>query len=323
MELGRDRAALGAFVVGTVLAGGNAVGIRVSNRELDWLWGASLRFLLAAALLAVVAAALGLELPRGRTLLGVLAYGSLIFAGAFSLAYYALVDIHAGLGQTLLALVPLATLLLAVAEREERLRRASVVGSVLAVAGVAVISGVSGAAVPTVSLLAILGAVLCFAQATVLVRRFPTVHPITANALGMAVGAVLLFTLALVAGQTVELPDRAGTWAAVAYMVVLGSGPVFVLYVVVVRLWSASRAAYSFVLIPVVTVLLSAWIDGEPVGPALLAGGSLVLAGVYVGALRHPPTTVQGRLTDARPGIRERAARMLSRRAGRCRSTGR
>jgi drug/metabolite transporter (DMT)-like permease len=71
-------------------------------------------------------------------------------------------------------------------------------------------------------------------------------------------------------------------------MVVLGSAPVFVLYVLVVRIWGASRAAYGFVLIPLVTVILSAWIDDEPVGAALLLGGPLVLAGVYVGALRKP-----------------------------------
>ena len=58
------------------------------------------------------------------------------------------------------------------------------------------------------------------------------------------------------------------------------------LYVVVVRLWSASRAAYTFVLIPIVTVLLSAWIDDEPIGAGLVLGGLLVLAGVYIGALR-------------------------------------
>jgi drug/metabolite transporter (DMT)-like permease len=61
---------------------------------------------------------------------------------------------------------------------------------------------------------------------------------------------------------------------------------VFVLYLVVVRLWSASRAAYTFVLIPIVTVLLSAWLDDEPIGLGLVLGGSLVLAGVYIGALR-------------------------------------
>jgi drug/metabolite transporter (DMT)-like permease len=274
-------------VVGTVLAGGNAVGVRVSNRELDPMWGAGLRFLLAASLLAAAMAVMKLMLPRGRALLGVVIYGALIFGGAFSFAYYALLDIHAGLGQTLLALVPLATLLLAVVQREERLRFAAVVGTLLSIAGIGVISGVSGSeAVPVLSLLAVLGAVLCFAQATVLVRSFPPVHPITTNAVGMAVGSAILLALALLLQESIALPESGATWLALAYMVVLGSGPVFVLYVVVVRLWGASRAAYAFVLIPLVTILLSAWIDNEPIGAGLVVGGVLVLAGVYVGALR-------------------------------------
>ena len=103
----------------------------------------------------------------------------------------------------------------------------------------------------------------------------------------MAVGAAILILLSLLFGESLVLPEHGSTWLALAYMVVLGSGPVFVLYLVVVRLWSASRAAYSFVLIPLVTVVLSAWIDDEPVGPALVVGGAMVLAGVYVGALRH------------------------------------
>jgi drug/metabolite transporter (DMT)-like permease len=63
------------------------------------------------------------------------------------------------------------------------------------------------------------------------------------------------------------------------------------LYLVVLRYWTASRAAYVFVLIPLVTVVLSVWLDDEPVGAGLLFGGLLVLAGVYVGALRpaHVP----------------------------------
>ena len=286
MERG-DGAALAAFIGGALLAGGNAVGIRVSNRELDPLWGAGLRFLLAACLLGAVMAVMRLSLPRGRALLGVLLYGTLIFGGAFSFAYYALVRIHAGLGQTLLALVPLATLLLAVLQRQERLRLAALVGTVLSVAGIGVVSGFSESeSLPLLSLLAVLGAVLCFAEGTVLARRFPSVHPVTANAVGMAFGAAILVVLALLFGDAIALPERGATWLALAYLVVLGSGLVFVLYLVVVRLWSASRAAYSFVLIPLVTIVLSAWIDDEPIGAGLVLGGLLVLTGVYVGALR-------------------------------------
>src|SRR5215218_5476067 len=114
------RLALGAFLVASLLAGGNAVGVRFSNRELSPLWGAGLRFAFAAVLLAAIMAVLRLRLPRGRALVGATVYGGLNFAAAFALAYYGFVEIHAGLGQTLLAIVPLATLLLAVLQRQER-----------------------------------------------------------------------------------------------------------------------------------------------------------------------------------------------------------
>ena len=261
------------------------------------MWGAGLRFSLAAVLLLVVMAVLRLPFPRGRALTGALLYGALNFGAAFALAYYALVRLHAGLGQTLLALVPLATLLLAVAQRQERLRLAAVIGTLLALVGVAVISqGPLGASVPLGSLLAAVASAVCIAQAAVLVRRFPPVHPVTMNAVGMTTGAALLLAGSALAGEPHPLPQRATTWAAVAYLVVAGSVVVFVLYLVVLRYWAASRAAYGFVLIPFVTVLLSAWLDNEPLGAGLLLGGLLVLAGVYVGALRPatPPATTGG-----------------------------
>jgi drug/metabolite transporter (DMT)-like permease len=298
MAADRERVALAAFIANAVLAGGNAVGIRFTNRELDPLWGAGLRFSLAAVLLLVVMAVLRSAPPRGRALTGALLYGVFNFAGAFALAYYGYVRVHAGLGQTLLALVPLATLLLAVAWRQERLRVAAVVGTLLALAGIAVMSRARREAVPLLSLLALVGSALCFAQAAVLVRRFPRLHPVVTNAVGMAAGAALLVAGSVVAGESIVLPRRAATWAALGYLVLFGSVAVFVLYVVVLRYWAASRAAYVFVLIPFVTVVLSVWLDDEPVGAGLVLGGLLVLAGVYVGALRStrvPPALPQGR----------------------------
>ena len=290
----RDRLALASFLASALLAGGNGVSIRFSNRELAPLWGAGLRFALAAALLLAVMAVRRLGFPQGRALTGALLYGTFNFGAAFALAYYALVRLHAGLGQTLLALVPLATLLLAVAQHQERLRAAAVAGTLLALAGVAVISqGSVGASVPLASVLAAVASAVCIAQAAVLVRRFPPVHPVTMNAVGMTTGAALLLAGSALAGEPHLLPQRAATWAAIGYLVVIGSVVVFVLYLVVLHYWAASRAAYGFVLIPFVTVLLSAWLDNEPLGLGLLAGGLLVLAGVYVGALRPtgPPST--------------------------------
>jgi drug/metabolite transporter (DMT)-like permease len=294
MPAGGERWTVAAFVAGSVLAGGNAVGVRFSNRELAPLWGASLRFGIAAVLLLAAMAALRLARPRGLALRGALLYGALNFGASFALAYYGLVRVHAGLGQTLLALVPLATLLLAVLQRQERFRRAALAGTLLALAGVAVMSRAPlREEVPLLSLLALLGSALCFAQAAVLVRRFPPVHPVTMNAVGMTTAAVLLLGGSLVAGEPIELPERGATWLAIGYLVAIGSVLVFVLYVFVLGRWAASRAAYAFVLIPVVTVALSAWLDDEPIRAGLIVGGILVLAGVYVGALRplEPVTT--------------------------------
>jgi drug/metabolite transporter (DMT)-like permease len=135
-----------------------------------------------------------------------------------------------------------------------------------------------------------MGSAVCFAQAAVVIRRFPPVHPVTLNALGMATGALMLVIGSILFGETIELPERGATWAAIAYLVVAGSAVGFVLYLVVLQYWAASRAAFTFVVIPVVTVLLSAWLDDEPIGVGLLLGGSLVVAGVYIGALRRAPS---------------------------------
>jgi drug/metabolite transporter (DMT)-like permease len=187
--------------------------------------------------------------------------------------------------------------------QQERLRLGAVVGALLAVAGIAVLSRAPlREAVPVVSLLALLGSAFCFAQAAVLVRRFPPVHPVTMNAVGMATAASLLIPASLLVGESLAFPQRAATWAALAYLIVVGSVLVFVLYVLVLRYWDASRAAYTFVLVPVVTVVLSAWLDDEPVRIGLVFGGLLVLIGVYVGALRPTPS---------RQPLADKSARMV------------
>jgi drug/metabolite transporter (DMT)-like permease len=287
MDGGTDRATLAAFLVGAVLAGLNAVGVRFSNRELDPLWGAALRFALAAVIFIVLAAALRLALPRGRAFWGAVLWGSVQIGATFALMYYAFVELHAGFGQIILALVPLLTVLLAVLQGQERLHLAALAGAVLAVVGVALMSSASlHGSVPVLSVLAGIGGAICFAEAAVLVRRLPPVHPITMNAIGMVAGTVILFVGALAAGETFALPDAAATWTALIYLVTLGSVGVFLLYVFVLRRWAASRAAYAFLLSPIVSLGLSAWLDDESVTAGLVLGGALVLGGVYIGALR-------------------------------------
>lgn len=292
MTASKSRLVALAFVAETLFAGANGVAIRFSNRELAPIWGAGLRFALAGILIVGVMLVLRLALPRGRSLLGAMLFGLLQFAGAFGFAYLALVRIHAGVGQTLLALVPLATLLLAVAQRQERLSGAAVAGTLLGLAGIGLIFLDPGReAIPPIALLLVLASVVCFAQALVLVRRLPPVHPVALNAVGMVTGALVLLIASVLLGESWLLPKRADTWGALVYVVVIGSVVVFLLHVFVAQKWTASRASYVMVTIPLVTIVLSAWLDQEPITPGLLLGGLLVIVGVYVGALRTERTS--------------------------------
>jgi drug/metabolite transporter (DMT)-like permease len=102
-----------------------------------------------------------------------------------------------------------------------------------------------------------------------------------------------LLALAAISDEPYVFPESASTWWAQAYLVIAGSVGVFWLYVFVLSGWTASAASYQLVLIPLVTVVVSAWLQDERITPAFAAGSILVLVGVYIGALRRPSTRPQ------------------------------
>jgi drug/metabolite transporter (DMT)-like permease len=288
-----DRVVMAAFAICNVSVATTPIAVRFTNRELDPVWGAGLRFAVCAVLFIALSAVLGVRLPRGRALAGGVLFGTLNFAATVGLAYYAFVRIHAGVGQTLFALTPLVTLLLAVLQRQEHLRLRAIAGAVLALGGVALLSEAPlRGGIPALSLVALLGSLLSVSQAAVLIRHLPHVHPVAMNTVGTVTAAVILIPICFLVGESPELPHRAATWAAVAYTISVGSMLMFMLYLFVLGRWAASRTAYVFVLSPFLTVLLSAWLDDEPVGWSLFLGGAVIVVGVYIGALRPRPIPV-------------------------------
>ena len=70
---------------------------------------------------------------------------------------------------------------------------------------------------------------------------------------------------------------------------VLGSSTIFVLFLYVLKHWSASSVAYQFVFFPLVALTLSSVLERASFPPTLLAGMAFVLAGVYVGTVSQVP----------------------------------
>lgn len=124
------------FAVVATLGGINVLAVRISVGELAPFWAAGLRFSLAAVIFIVITLALRLPWPRGRLLFLTVVNGMLGISLFYALAYWALVQVSAGTATVVLALVPLVTLLLATAQRFERMSRRAVAGSLIAVVGV-------------------------------------------------------------------------------------------------------------------------------------------------------------------------------------------
>jgi drug/metabolite transporter (DMT)-like permease len=285
IRLTSERTTLAAFAAVVLLGGGNGVSVRFSDHELAPFWGATLRFAIAAAILLAVVLVARLSLPRGRALVGSVLYGVFAFAGAFGLIYWGLVETPAGVGQIILALVPLLTLLLAVAQGLERFRWRGIAGALIALAGIVIVfGGRVGTKVPILSALAVVGAAACMAESNVVAKSFPKSHPVATNAVAMATGAAILLAITLLTGERMVAPTRPETWLALGYVSIVGSVIVFSLFLYVIARWPASVSSYVMLLMPLVTVAVSAVLDHEVVSIAYLIGGGLVLAGVYIGA---------------------------------------
>jgi drug/metabolite transporter (DMT)-like permease len=300
-----DALTTGLFVVAVTIGGSNFLGVRVSNRELPPIWGAGLRFGLAALLFLGIVAALRLRLPRGGQLGLTFAYGALAFAAFYALMYWALVSVTGGVATVVLAIVPLLTVLLAGAQRLERIRARSVAGALLAVAGIGWMTfGPQPVSVSLPALVALLVAAVCAAQSVILGKRVSGNHPAVTNAIGMGAGALLLLAMSAALGEPWVLPRQPAVVFAVAYLVTVGSLGLFVLVLLVVRRWTASATSYLFVLFPVATMLLEAAILDEPITFQAVTGAVLVMAGVWFGALA--PSARRSPASPAAPATRPR-----------------
>jgi drug/metabolite transporter (DMT)-like permease len=281
-----DAPTLAAFGVFVLLTAANVIAIRFVNRELPPFWGAGTRFAFAGLLFLGYAFARRVPLPRGRALAGALLFGLLQFGLGFALAYVALLEVPAGLASVILASVPLFTLVFAAAARVEPLRWRGVVGALCALGGIALLFDQPvGQAIPLAYLLAAVATAACFALVPVLVKRFPPVHLAAMNAVGMLTGTVVLLGLSLALGEAWLVPRLPATWLAQLHLVLPGSLGVFALLLFILQRWTATGLSYQSVLSPIVSIALAAWLLDEPLSRGLLAGGALVVVGVYFGAL--------------------------------------
>jgi drug/metabolite transporter (DMT)-like permease len=148
--------------------------------------------------------------------------------------------------------------------------------------------------VPLTSIAALVAAATAFAAGTLVARRIPRMDPFLSNAIATGVGSAVLLPLSMITGERWTLPIDLATWVGFGYLVLPGTIGVFGLFLYLLRRLPASIVSYQFVLAPIVSITLGVVLLGESVGVGAVVGAGLVLAGVYIGALRAPADEAAG-----------------------------
>lgn len=109
------------------------------------------------------------------------------------------------------------------------------------------------------------------------------ITPVTANAWGMAIGALFLLIIVMLTGQPLGLPERGSYWIALAYLAVIGSVIGFTTYLMLVTRIGSAKAGYATVLFPIVALTASTMMEGYQwttlavIGVALACIGNVVM----------------------------------------------
>jgi len=179
------------------------------------------------------------------------------------------------------------TFFLAVLHRIESFRWQSLLGGLIAVAGISIAARAQlGADIPILSVLALIVGSAISAEGNVVLKILsPKSDPMATNALTLSSGVVFLSLASLLIGEAHNIPTLPATCIAIAYTVLPGSVIMFYLFVWILSRWSASATSYVIMLFPIVATSAGALLAGERITLPFILGGMLVLIGVWIGAL--------------------------------------
>lgn len=241
------------------------------------------RFLFATAVVWLLLGVRGeLRLLRGRTLALGFALGALGYAAMSGLYFWGLTFMTAGLVGIVLYTYPVFVVVAAAMRLDESVTRRTVAALAAALAGVVLVTGADPAGADPRGVAVVLAAALVYASYITASRvTLTTVDPqvLTAHVLPSAGAAFLV--LGTATGR-LGVPGTPYEWGLVVALAVVATAiPIFTFFAGLRRI-GASRASIVSTAEPVVTLLLGAAVLGEPITPATVVGGALVLGGVLL-----------------------------------------
>ncbi len=290
------------MVLVALIWGGTFIAGRILAAEMAASTAALWRYIVASCALLVLAFARQGGLPRldRRQWLGVSLLGASGVA-LYNLCFmFGLERVPAARASLIVALNPAAIVLGAALFLGEPLTRDRVIGIAIALLGAAIVLGHGNPANLLAGDLstgdvALFGCVLGWSTYTLLGKSILRgLSPFSATAYAALTGTLILAVVAIASGGFV-LPNASGLgWLSLVFLGVLGTAVAFVWYYDGVRVIGAARTSVFINLVPVAAVALGALLLDEMPEPSMLAGGALVVAGIFVlNRPALPPRAVQ------------------------------
>lgn len=238
----------------------------------------AVRFLIAAAVLAVPAAPRLRSLGRRGAVAG--AGLGLLLALGYWLQTAGLERTTVSNAGFITGLYVVFTPLLGFVLFRTRVGRTIWVGVALALAGLAMLSGV-GAGDPIGDLLVLLGSAAYSLQIALMERYAPRYDALAFTQAEM-VAAFAGFAVVTVAVGDVELPRGGTVWFALLVTGIFASALGFLVQTWAQRRLSAARTALAFALEPVWAGLFGFWLAGDRLGVLGWGGCAVIMAGIAV-----------------------------------------
>jgi drug/metabolite transporter (DMT)-like permease len=287
------------FIVFTAIWGSTWIVIRGQLGAVPPQWSVTYRFVIAAIAMAIVAL-----LKRESLGIGIRGVAAAAFLGFtqfcvnFNAVYLAERHITSGVVATVFALLLIPASLMAWALLGQRPTRRFVWSSLVAVAGIVLLflhelqehaaSASQVAAGIGITLVGMTGAAIAnVVQARPEIRRYPLFALL---AWSMATGAVIDAIIAFAMTGAPVFDPRPAYWLGVLYLALLASVLTFSLYYPVVRRIGPAKAAYSSVIVPIIAMGFSTWLEDYRWTPLAIAGALLALGGMAAALSRGRPT---------------------------------
>lgn len=272
--------------------GSNWPALQLLLREMPPLAARSYAGLASSLAFGLGALAFGVRLSVPRALWGRLAlYSALNVTAWMGLATVGLLWLSAAEAATLAYTMPVWAALLAWPILGERPSATKLLALGLGIGGVVILFAGRGLDVGLAKLpgmLLLLGSAMFFALGAVLAKRYPLpMHPVAAMVWQVGLGCLPLFLLSPFL-ETVRLSELSPLgWFLMGWMAVVALGIAYLAWFGALARLPASTATIGTLLVPIVAVLATGLLLGEPLGLREWGALGFTLAGVLLATRRR------------------------------------